>query len=293
MEGYKTPEYYHCIDDPRLRGCVYEPEADTFLFLDALDADRERLRALAPKRCVEVGCGSGTVVTHLFAVLHSGEGQASVATAFAAVDINRVALEATSITWRRTLMKYFSPLLHGQEEDSLVCFASPPSDVSSCPSSASPAAAALHLFLGDLLTPLDTTAEEGLFDVVLFNPPYVPTSLEELQSAVEQKDTVITAAWCGGPKGRVVLDRFLRMLPRYLSREGLCYIVLIRENDEVEVASEVERAFREHLGLPPITQDEGEGGEEGSRVDRITEMTVVARRYTGEQLSVHRISYRS
>ena len=50
---------------------VYEPSDDTFLLLDALEADRERLAASAPAICVEIGCGSGVVITSLSKLLPS------------------------------------------------------------------------------------------------------------------------------------------------------------------------------------------------------------------------------
>lgn len=34
---------------------VYEPAEDTFLLLDALDADKALLRSKAPSLCVEIG----------------------------------------------------------------------------------------------------------------------------------------------------------------------------------------------------------------------------------------------
>lgn len=49
----------------------------------------------------------------------------------------------------------------------------------------------------------------GCWDLVVFNPPYVPTSAEELAAATAGG---IEAAWAGGAHGRVVIDRFLAVM---------------------------------------------------------------------------------
>ena len=49
------------------------------------------------------------------------------------------------------------------------------------------------------------------FDLVVFNPPYVPTDEDELRRALTTRD--ISASWAGGPSGRVVIDRFIEALP--------------------------------------------------------------------------------
>lgn len=52
---------------------------------------------------------------------------------------------------------------------------------------------------GDIINCISTRAE-GFADVVLFNPPYVPTSSSEVQHA----ESSVTATWAGGIDGREV-----------------------------------------------------------------------------------------
>ncbi|XQJ29739.1 eRF1 methyltransferase catalytic subunit, putative [Leishmania guyanensis] len=323
--AYSSPEYTHCIRDPRFRQNVYEPEADTFLLLEALDRDAEVLHSIEPDRCVEVGCGSGTVITHLRSLLlssvtaaaiqaidvvkpepscrTSGTRRAVGGPMFCAVDVNPLALEATAITWTETLLKNFRETILIDFYERVFQSAVPatlatsvvPSDEGTAPPSQlvnadsatssvlSASTFCLHCFHGDLFNALSHgELASALFDVVLFNPPYVPTSLEELQDAIAQRD-VITTAWCGGPRGRVVLDQFLLQLPSVLSRRGVCYVVLIKENDVVDVVAFAQASFREHLRCVEM---EGVKDEED-----VLEASEVAARYTGEHLSVWRLRY--
>lgn len=73
------------------------------------------------------------------------------------------------------------------------------------------------------------------FDLVLFNPPYVPTDEHEMRRALQTRD--ISASWAGGPSGRVVVDRFLQALPKFLNRSGsaLVYIIVLEENKPGEM----------------------------------------------------------
>ncbi len=60
----------------------------------------------------------------------------------------------------------------------------------------------------DLLTTLKNR-DFGEIDVLLFNPPYVPSEHTDISTKLV---TGIDAAWAGGKRGREVLDRLLPQL---------------------------------------------------------------------------------
>nr|CAD7456100.1 unnamed protein product [Timema tahoe] len=67
---------------------IYEPAEDTFLLLDALEEDLPYIQQLNPALCMEIGSGSGVVITALAKTLGSSS-------SYLAVDINTVACKAT------------------------------------------------------------------------------------------------------------------------------------------------------------------------------------------------------
>mmetsp|Transcript_20059 Transcript_20059/g.64973 ORF Transcript_20059/g.64973 Transcript_20059/m.64973 type:complete len:225 (-) Transcript_20059:20-694(-) len=79
---------------------------------------------------------------------------------------------------------------------------------------------------GDLATCL----ARGSVDVLVFNPPYVPTPRAEVGGAG------IEASWAGGDRGREVLDRLLPDVTRALSPRGRFYVVVVEENDPDDIA---------------------------------------------------------
>ncbi len=54
----------------------------------------------------------------------------------------------------------------------------------------------------------------GTFDAIILNPPYLPTSRDEITRAP------LDLAWNGGEDGRRIIDRFLDSFPSHLAREG-------------------------------------------------------------------------
>jgi len=70
----------------------------------------------------------------------------------------------------------------------------------------------------------------GQVDVLIFNPPYVVTPPEEMEGCG------ISISWAGGQDGRKVVDRFLPLVPRLLSKpNGVFYLVGIEENHPDEI----------------------------------------------------------
>eukprot|EP00039_Didymoeca_costata_P033161 m.40969 g.40969 ORF g.40969 m.40969 type:complete len:224 (+) comp9726_c0_seq2:135-806(+) len=89
-----TPKFSHLSKDERFKN-VYEPAEDTFLLLDSFEKDFDTLKSLEPNLCLEVGAGSGIVITFLAQLLANVTPTEKI---FMATDINPIAVEATKKT---------------------------------------------------------------------------------------------------------------------------------------------------------------------------------------------------
>ncbi|KAI1797558.1 S-adenosyl-L-methionine-dependent methyltransferase [Ganoderma leucocontextum] len=111
--------------------------------------------------------------------------------------------------------------------------------------------------LASLAGPLRSRLRHSV-DILLFNPPYVPTELDEADEA--QHVGGITGAWAGGQDGMAVTDILLDQVEGLLTSRGRFYLVAVNQNDipgiyrrmqdqyglKGEVALQ-RRAGREHL----------------------------------------------
>ncbi|CAM9560353.1 unnamed protein product [Ectocarpus sp. 12 AP-2014] len=189
----------------------YEPAEDTYLLIDALQADADLLRySVRPRVCLEIGPGSGLVTAALSALLREEKEEIPSQPPppppprplFMAAEINPRAAAACVLTAKANNVEPFE----------VVC----------CD---------LDICMRDRL--------RGQVDVLLFNPPYVPTPQEEVGS----KD--IAAAWAGGERGREVIDRFLPAVKELLSPGGFFYMVAVEDNNPTEIVS-VMRGYGVH-----------------------------------------------
>ena len=60
----------------------------------------------------------------------------------------------------------------------------------------------------------------GRFDLIIFNPPYLPTA------PAERVDGWLDCAWNGGDDGRAVINRFLGQAPAFLADHGSILLLL-------------------------------------------------------------------
>ncbi|KAG2176209.1 hypothetical protein INT43_005443 [Umbelopsis isabellina] len=106
---------------------IYEPSEDTFLLLDALEADEKQLKELNPSVCLEIGSGSGCVTTFLGCLLKPNQPY------MITTDINPLAAVATVMTGKKngvsidtvqtSLVTNLLPRLHNSVD--VLCFNPP------------------------------------------------------------------------------------------------------------------------------------------------------------------------
>uniref|UniRef100_A0A1I7T5Z6 Methyltransferase HEMK2 n=1 Tax=Caenorhabditis tropicalis TaxID=1561998 RepID=A0A1I7T5Z6_9PELO len=170
---------------------VYEPAEDTFLLIDAIEKDIKEIRSRNPQLVLEIGCGSGVVSTFVNQAL--GGNVTSMAT-----DLNPHALDVTLETAKLNDIK-----IDVVRTDLF---------------------AGLENLIGKVQTTKATkTTFFSQVDVLLFNPPYVPTE--------EEPSSNIELTYAGGRTGRSTLDRLLPRVPELLSPRGVFYLVALHSND--------------------------------------------------------------
>ncbi|BBN03523.1 release factor glutamine methyltransferase [Marchantia polymorpha subsp. ruderalis] len=210
--------HYAVVDSPRRRIAsvrlvarhpeVYEPCDDSFALVDALLADKVNLLERQPSLCLEVGCGSGYVITSLALLMGGGHG-----THYIATDISSAAAQVTCNTLAS----------HGVEADVIVT---------------------------NLVTGLEKRLA-GSVDVLVFNPPYVPTPEDEVGAAG------ITASWAGGDRGRTVIDRMLAIVDLLMSSKGLFYLLTLTANNPGEICQIMKKkGFASRIVIQRSTEEE-------------------------------------
>jgi release factor glutamine methyltransferase len=192
-----TPDTSHI--DPLT---TYEPSEDSYLVLDTLTSDvtflTSRFPATSPTPLIlELGTGSGIISAFISSNAAALFGRSDVH--LLGTDANPLACAATHTTLSRT-------------------------------PDGGP-----H-FLGCLTADLFSPVRHGVVDVLVFNPPYVPTSeVPQLQgdqeeSGWDRESRLLALTYAGGEDGMEVTRRVLEGMREVLSERGFAYVLLCRSN---------------------------------------------------------------
>lgn len=103
-------------------------------------------------------------------------------------------------------------------------------------------------------------------DILLFNPPYVPTDTSEVSSAQSSAD--IAGSWAGGTDGMEITDRLLQdvevsSFPVFwdtindhsqglLSPRGRFYLVALKQNNVLSIRSRMLEDFGLSSEVKPV-----------------------------------------
>ncbi|KAF9243826.1 S-adenosyl-L-methionine-dependent methyltransferase [Melanogaster broomeanus] len=92
----------------------------------------------------------------------------------------------------------------------------------------------------DLSRPLLTRLRHSV-DVIIFNPPYVPTDHHEASHS--QDAAGIAGSWAGGLDGMEVTNRFLDIVGELLSACGKFYLVALAQNNIPDIRQRMQEKF--------------------------------------------------
>lgn len=235
-----TPDTSHVSFDT-----IYEPSEDSYLFLDTLASaseskwlsERFQKEAGSPNAStdpvplvVEAGTGSGVVLGFVAAQAQAIFGRRDILTL--GTDVNRNACLATRETVSLAIKS-------NQTKDA--------ADLSSTLQT---------VHASSITADLCTSLRPGSVDVLLFNPPYVPTedlprlptesdndpaiTKEMSRSAKFDSDSFfLSLTYAGGADGMETTNRLLDAIPSILSKRGVAYVLLCKQNRPDEVKEQI------------------------------------------------------
>jgi release factor glutamine methyltransferase len=208
---------------------VYEPAEDSFLLLDTLSSESEKLflqtrfsqaNSSSSPLVVEVGTGSGVVLAFVAAHGSAIFGRPDIFSL--GVDVNPFACQATNETVLTALADQSSKSVH----------------------------------MGAVRADLTSALPKNSVDVLIFNPPYVPTenapsqyfeSRSEKRDSFETDSQLLELSYAGGKDGMEVTTRLLGQLPDILSQKrGVAYILLCQQNQPDDVKRRIEETWGEY-----------------------------------------------
>ncbi|KAL1305657.1 hypothetical protein AAFC00_007251 [Neodothiora populina] len=226
-----TPDTSHVSYDR-----IYEPAEDSYLLLDTLSSATEtkylherfdRNNSPAAPIVLEVGPGSGVVLAFATANAKTIFGRTDVLAV--GCDINTYACTAASETVTRAVDEARKGEASGSVSQGQL----------------------LDVLNGDLTACFVPHS----IDVLIFNPPYVPSELPDLErhgryntmdaalsstEAFERDSHMLALSYAGGADGMEITDRLLDQLPTVLSKDrGVAFVLLCSQNKPEQVKERI------------------------------------------------------
>lgn len=223
-----TPSTSHVSFDT-----VYEPAEDSYLFLDTLSAASEaawltaRFSQKTPPLLVEVGSGSGVVIA--FAAANAQH-------IFGRDDIVVLPIDVSNEACRASTQTIQTALNQNKQQMQTQCVVG-----------------------GAVMADLMSSLKPGCVDVLLFNPPYVPTPDIPTMPTTTTKDTttlsrsekfeyesyLLSLSYAGGADGMEITNRFLDAVRSTLNpQRGVAYLLLCAQNKPEQVQNKIVRDWQ-------------------------------------------------
>ena len=212
---------------------IYEPAEDSFLLLDAISYSSETeflqnrfsVNSSPAPLILEVGVGSGVVLAFATANAEKIFGRSDVLSM--GTDVNELACDASRKTVNVAVQDAKTASLSGMGAEQ-------------------------PLLLGTVNADLATCVREGEVDVLIFNPPYVPTDEVPDGNITTQLNTInpdtfdknshlLALSYAGGSDGMEVTNKLLASLPNILHpRRGIAYILFCAQNKPENISKTVQ-----------------------------------------------------
>lgn len=248
---------------------IYEPAEDSYLLLDTLSSVSETaylsarfpISSLSPL-VTEIGTGSGVVLA--FANAHAVHifGRSDILTL--GIDINIHACRATAET---IAIAGSEQKVDGKRSGS---------------------------YVGNVVGDLQNGLRRGVVDVLIFNPPYVPTpdlptlpvsekdeSREAANSrpsdarpSYEDDSAFLALSYAGGEDGMETTNRMLDALPYVLSERGVAYILLCAHNKPEAVKGRLKKEWGESWEVATVGSSGKKAGWEKLVIVRIARVVI-------------------
>ena len=216
---------------------VYVPDSDSFCLMDAIEKDFMFISSQNPRIVMDFGSGSGVLSSHFRLIMQDARFKSQCILPrlqyMYCVDINQCATKTTYETLK----------LNSIPQNQLFPY---------------------EVLSGDLSNSFLLSKFRNMVDIVLWNPPYVPSCIQETSLNYKGSGSMCDLACAGGKDGMSVVQQIIPIAIEALSQNGCIYLLLIEQNNPQAVIESLCRSY-------PVTA------------------TIILQRFSGERYTIIRL----